>query len=175
MKNVPLGSLPSRTNRSTHYLLHNTIHSYYHTSCFNIPRTQDIQNVTDWCDQVLEDGNAIMDQDDTTRAKIIEDISSKPIHLKKTITETKDDEENDSKRKHDKLEKFKALAASQQVKRKMKTKSQDNHDDDDDHQQPHPKKMKLTKKEQIEYDVYSMYCTMSNDALQDILRCVRGS
>ena len=149
------------------------MHSYYHTACFTIPRTQDIQNVTEWCDQVLEDGDAIMEQHDATRAKIIQDISSKSVPVKKTNTEMEKEEGNDSKRKHDKLDKFKALAATQEAKKKKKTKLQDDDDsEDEDDKRPNAKKMKLSKQEQIEYDVYCMYRTMSNDALQDILRCV---
>jgi len=150
--------------------------SYYHTSCFSIPKSQEIKDVAEWCDAILVDEteHQIMSKE-KERVKIIADIMSKigksekpsSVVTSKSSSSTTTSSKATTTTTNTKLEKFKAVAEQERGSKKKKKKHADEKDANDE---PTSKKIKLTKEEEAEYDIYSMYSDMSVDALHDVLR-----
>jgi hypothetical protein len=111
------------------------IFSYHHVLCFNIPRTQEIQDPHEWVQQVLKDEtkNALL-SDETECAKVVADIAAK---VQKKIKKDMEDTTPSSK-----LDKFNAMLTQEKKSQKQRqTKNrkkerqydQDDHDDDYDY------------------------------------------
>jgi hypothetical protein len=150
--------------------------SNYHVPCFNIPRTQEIQDPEQWCDEVLRDETMerIMGND-KERAQIVADIAAKPEKKKKVLAAMDDDGKDTAPPGASKLDKFKAVAALETSGKKSKKKTKQTKDEQESDEEPSAKKqkIKLTKEEEEEFAIYSMCKDMTNDALQDVLRYVR--
>ena len=134
--------------------------------------------MAEWCDAILVDEteHQIMSKE-KERVKIIADIMSKigksekpsSVVTSKSSSSTTTSSKATTTTTNTKLEKFKAVAEQERGSKKKKKKHADEKDANDE---PTSKKIKLTKEEEAEYDIYSMYSDMSVDALHDVLRYV---